>query len=76
LDQANLALFSVSASELEPTSFNDAWNHPDSKYRKLCRIAINKELGEMENKKVWEIIYKEDVPNRRRAIKCKRIFKI
>jgi hypothetical protein len=29
LDQANFALLSASASELEPTSFNDAWNHPD-----------------------------------------------
>jgi Reverse transcriptase (RNA-dependent DNA polymerase) len=39
-------------------------------------VAIIKELGEMENKKVWEIIYKEDVPDGRRTIKCKWIFKI
>jgi hypothetical protein len=30
LDQANLALFSASASKFEPTSFNDAWNHPET----------------------------------------------
>jgi Reverse transcriptase (RNA-dependent DNA polymerase) len=76
LDQATFAFFSVSASELEPASFNDAWNHPDPKNCELWRIAINKELGEMENKKVWEIINKEDVPDGRRTMKCKWIFKI
>jgi Reverse transcriptase (RNA-dependent DNA polymerase) len=75
LDQANFALFSASASELEHTSFNDAWNHPDPKNRELWRI-INKELSEMEDKKVWEIINKEDVPDGRRTIKGKWIFKI
>jgi hypothetical protein len=60
-DQANFAFFCASASESEPTSFNDAWNHPDPKNRELWRIVINKELGEMENKKVWEIINKKDV---------------
>jgi hypothetical protein len=69
-DQANFALFSASASELEPTSFNDAWNHPDPENRELW-IIINKELGEMEDKKVCEIINKEDVPDGRRTIKCK-----
>jgi hypothetical protein len=75
LDQANFALFSASAFELEPTSFNDTWNNPDPKNRELWRIAINKELHQMENKKVWEIINKEDVPNGRRTIKCKWILK-
>jgi hypothetical protein len=37
------------------------------------RAAINKELGDMDDKKVWEIINKEDVPEGR---KCKWIFKI
>jgi hypothetical protein len=40
------------------------------------RIAIKKELGNMESKKVWETIKEEDVPAGRRAIKCKWIFKI
>jgi hypothetical protein len=68
-------LFSTSPSEIEPTSFNDAWNHPEPKNRELWRIAINKELGEMENKKVWEIIHKEYVTKGRRTITCKWIFK-
>jgi hypothetical protein len=70
LNQVNIALFNTSPTKLEPTTFNDAWNHPNSKGRELWRAAITKELGEMDNKKVWEFINKEDVPNERRTIKC------
>jgi hypothetical protein len=76
LDQANIALFNISSSEIEPTTFDEAWNHPNAKDRELWRAAINKELGDMDDKKVWEIIDKEDVPEGRRTIKCKWIFKI
>jgi Reverse transcriptase (RNA-dependent DNA polymerase) len=51
-------------------------NHPNSKDRELWTAAINKELGDMDNKKVWEVINKEDVPEGRRTIKCNGIFKI
>jgi len=27
-----------------PTSYNEAWNHPDEKFRERWRIAIRKEL--------------------------------
>jgi hypothetical protein len=76
VDQANFALFSTSPSEVEPTSFHEAWNHPDPKNRELWRFAINKELGKMENKNVLEIISKEDVPEGRRTIHCKWILNI
>jgi hypothetical protein len=35
LDQTNLAFFSTSPSEIEHTSFNEAWNHPDPKNLEL-----------------------------------------
>jgi Reverse transcriptase (RNA-dependent DNA polymerase) len=76
LDQASIPLLNISPSELEPTTFDDAWNHPNSKDRELWRAAITKELGDMDDKKVWEIINKEDVPEGRRTIKCKWIFEI
>jgi hypothetical protein len=41
---------------------------PQFKDRELWRAAINKELGDMDNIKVWEVIYKEDVPEGRRTI--------
>jgi Reverse transcriptase (RNA-dependent DNA polymerase) len=40
------------------------------------RAAVKKELGDMDSKWAWDVIDKEDVPNRRRTIKCKWIFKI
>ena len=70
LDQVNFALSTASPSQIEPTDFDEAWNHPNPKDRELWRTAINKELNEMDNKKVWEIIDKEDVPEGRRTIKC------
>jgi Reverse transcriptase (RNA-dependent DNA polymerase) len=76
LNQASIALFNISPSELEPTTFDEAWNHPNSKDRELWRAAINKELGDMDNKKGWKINIKEDVPEGKKTIKCKWIFKI
>jgi hypothetical protein len=46
LDQASIALFNISPSKLEPTTFDDAWNHPNSKHRESWRAAINNELGD------------------------------
>jgi hypothetical protein len=44
--------------------------------REKWRKAINKELEEMDKKQVWEVIKKEEIPEKRRTIKCKWIFKI
>jgi Reverse transcriptase (RNA-dependent DNA polymerase) len=57
-------------------TFDNAWNHPNSKDCELWRAAINKELGDMNNKKVKEVINEEDVHEGRRTIKCKWTFKI
>jgi hypothetical protein len=76
LNYASFAFFRTSLSGIKLASLNDAWNHPDPKNRELWRIAINRELGEMENKKIWEIIHNEDVPEGRRKRKCKWILKI
>jgi hypothetical protein len=60
LDQTSIALFNISPSEVE-----------SSKDRELWRAAINKEFCDTDNKKVLEVINKEDVPEGRRTIKCK-----
>jgi hypothetical protein len=39
-------------------------------------MEIKKELNDMDTKKVWQTIKKEDIPKGRRTIKCKWIFKI
>jgi hypothetical protein len=38
--------------------------------------TIKKELSDMDKQQVWEIMKKEDIPENRRSIKCKWMFKI
>jgi hypothetical protein len=75
LGYANIALFTGKIIE-EPTTFEDAWNCEDPTDREKWRNAIKKEFDDMEDKKVWDIISKEDVPGERRYIKCRWIFKV
>jgi Reverse transcriptase (RNA-dependent DNA polymerase) len=77
LDQANVAMYSLASLFQEwPKNFDDAWNHHDLIMRKKWRKAINKELDEMDKKQVWEVIKNEEIPEKRRTIKCKWIFNI
>jgi Reverse transcriptase (RNA-dependent DNA polymerase) len=62
--------------QVEPKTFDQGWNHSDPKDREKSRVAVKKEFDDMESKKVWEVIKKEDIPVRRRTIKSKWIFKI
>jgi hypothetical protein len=76
LGQANIALFRGIVIDEEPSTFDEAWNHDDPKVREKWRDAIKKDLCVMDKQQVWEIIKKEDIPENRRTIKCKWIFKI
>jgi hypothetical protein len=76
LNHANFAFFGVGTGKKEPTTFEEAWNHDDPRSQEKWREAINKEFEEMEKKQVWEVMKKEDIPQDRRTIKCKWIFKI
>ena len=59
--------------EKEPRTFDEAWNCEDPVYQEKWRMAIKKEYSDMEDRKVWNVIRKEDVPKDRRCIKCKTI---
>jgi hypothetical protein len=76
LDHANFVFFGGGTVEKEPSTFEEAWNHDDPRSQDKWREAINKEFEEMEKKQVWEVMKKEDIPQDRRTIKCKWIFKI
>jgi hypothetical protein len=76
LEQANVALFRGIVIDEEPSTFDEAWNHDDPKARGKWLDAIKKEICDMDKQQVWEIIKKEDIPEDRRNIKCKWIFKI
>ena len=66
----------VTSGPDEPNNFNEAWNHQNHNEQRKWRDAITKELYCMENKKVWKIKYKTDIPNNRRLIGCIWVFKI
>jgi hypothetical protein len=42
LDQASIALFNISLSELEPTTFHDAWSYPNSKDVSYGELQLTK----------------------------------
>jgi hypothetical protein len=60
LDQANLAVFS-GATQVEPTNFEQSLNHNDAKDWEKWRMAIKKEFNDMNTKKGWETIKKEEI---------------
>ena len=62
--------------EIEPTKFEDAWNHPEPATRDKWRTAIKKELNSMTEKKVWKVIKIKNIPEGRKCIKHKWVFKI
>ena len=59
----------------EPQSFEDAWNNLDSKDREGWREAIRKEFTDMIKRGVWRRIKKNEVPENRRTIGSKWVFK-
>ena len=60
----------------EPTTFREAWDHPDETKRQKWREAICKEFGDIIKRGVWRKINKSQMPTRRRCVKRKWIFKI
>ena len=59
-----------------PRTFQEAWNHPDEHERKMWREAIRKEFRDMiYNRKVWRHVKKKDIPDNKRLIGCKWVFK-
>ena len=61
---------------VEPKTFQEAYNHPDPKQRKLWREGIRKEFRDMINRKVWRKESRTNMPDNRRCVKCKWVFKI
>ena len=60
----------------EPTSFDEAWNHPDVTCREKWRKAIHKEFADMNKQQVWQKTTKSLMPANRRCVKNKWVFKI
>ena len=46
----------------KPSSFDEAWNHPDEFQRTKWREAITKEFDKMELNKVWTKVERKKIP--------------
>ena len=57
-----------------PTNFEEAWNHPKKEDQEKWRTAIKKEFDSMNERQVWKIIKKSEVPDDRRCVKCKWVW--
>ena len=71
-----VAMLHASVDEVEPTSFREAWDHPEVIQRHKWREAIRKEFHGMNQRKVWRKIKRRDIPPDRRCVKHKWVFKI
>ena len=60
----------------EPTTFREAWDHPDPIQREKWRAAIRLEFTNMNRRQVWRTIKRSDMPRGRRCVKHKWVFKI
>ena len=59
-----------------PRTFDEAWNHPNENDRKSWRKAVRKEFHDMiVARKVWRPVKKATIPENRRLIGCKWVFK-
>ena len=65
----------VESNYLEPQTFEEAWDHADPHDREKWREAIRKELKAMKERNVWRIVKKSEVPDGRRLIGHKWVFK-
>jgi hypothetical protein len=72
----NFNLMSAVESDYsEPQTFEQAWHHSNDDEKINWREAIKKEYLSMVEKKVWEIKDKSDVPEDRRLLGTKWVFK-
>ena len=59
-----------------PTTFDEAWNHPCPFQRRKWREAIMKEFSKMELNKVWKKVKRSSILEGRRCVKHKWVFEI
>jgi len=64
-----------SPAEKEPTTFQEAWYHPDPTERHFWREAIRLEFKQMLKNKVWRKEGVNDLPRNRKGIGTKWVFK-
>ena len=66
----------VTSGPTEPKIFKEAWYSPVEEERNNWQIAIRMEIKSMINRGVWGNIYKVKIPENRKLIRNKWVFKI
>ena len=66
----------VTSGPTEPKTFQEAWHSPVEDERNNWPVAIRKEIKSMINRGVWRKIDKMKIPENRRLIGNKWVFKI
>ena len=59
----------------EPRNFQEAWYAQNKERRQNWRVAICKEYKDMIRRGVWDVIEKSSIPEGRRLIGSKWVFK-
>ena len=66
----------MTSGPTEPKTFQEAWHGPVEEERINWQIAIRKEIKSIINRGVWRKIDKVKIPENRRLIGNKWVFKI
>ena len=59
----------------EPRNFQEAWYHQHAEKRQNWRVAIRKEFKDMIHRGVWDVIERSSIPEGRRLIGSKWVYK-
>ena len=74
--QETCLISAVTSGPTEPRTFQEAWHCDNEKERDNSRAAIRKEMRSMVDREVWRKTERKKIPNDRRLIGNKWVFKI
>ena len=74
--QETCFISAVTSGPNEPKTFQEAWHSPEKEERENWQKAIRKEIKNMIERGVWRKVDRKNIPNNRRLIGNKWVFKI
>ena len=74
--QETCLISAVTSGPTKPKTFQEAWHCDNEKERNNWRTAIRKEMRSMVDREVWRKTERKKIPNDRRPIGNKWVFKI
>ena len=74
--QETCLISAVTSGPTEPKTFQEAWHSPVEEERNNWQMAIRKEIKSMIDRGVWRKVDRKNIPNNRRLLGNKWVFKI